>query len=180
MIKRLLALFAAFFLASGCTGFATVNPEYRLAEHRGIGLIAVAVRTNNDRCTDNESLIFHSLDDKNRHGQLLLLNLAMAKDFENPPGFFYIYPLKAGNYRFESVKAKRFGLAENLDLPFQVAEGKIIYLGEIFVDHQTCTRFTIRTSDQWQRDSKLFRERLKHHRLEEVEKQIIKPEQTNR
>ncbi|HRE17991.1 MAG TPA: hypothetical protein PLW86_13150 [Rhodocyclaceae bacterium] len=169
----LLLLFASL-LATSCKSIHTIDGEYRFSD--GYGLVAISTRIDN-RCAmtlfSSGAINFYALNGNRTSGLFLLDNSLVQRDFENPPGYFFVRSLPEGDYRLSNISFHGYISRKPLDIPFSVTAGKTKYLGEFSVDVPNCNGFNYRVTDQWERDQNIFRTRVTNLPPASVEKQIL-------
>jgi hypothetical protein len=145
-----------------------VGEDYAFEPGSKEGIVVMSTRVNH-KCggginvanIDYEGIVGQDIE----RGMFMLTNAMVGHDFENPPGYYHMRKLPAGEYRFTKMTAAStkgvFKALNDLDILFTVAPGKVCYLGEFYVDIPNCSNFTIRFNDQRQRDGALFDKRMK-------------------
>lgn len=99
---------------------------------------------------------------------IIVRNLFIKKDFENPDGYFHIQQLPAGRYRFSIILSAGTSLAPPMfaNADFEIHPNQANYLGEVTISFDKCgallseTKATLVFKDQSARDAVLFKERL--------------------
>jgi hypothetical protein len=119
------------------------------------------------------ALEFRSADGKTS-GLLQLDNTFLAKDFQNPPGYFSVRPLPQGEYRIHKLTFHGYKSNSEIGSRFTVVAGEATYLGEVFVDVPTCKGFAYRVADMWSRDEQLLRKKVRNLATEQVRKQVLR------
>lgn len=109
---------------------------------------------------------------------LLLKNMWVKPDFENPPGYLYVKSLPQGRYFLgkANYSSTRAGLSSkrDLDIPFTVEAGKAYYLGELTISFlPNCGDLKVTVRNQRERDLDLFAKRMKNVRPDQVVDQIL-------
>lgn len=93
-------------------------------------------------------------------------------DCQDPPGYLSIREVNAGHHTIY-----RLAPLHSLSTPFEVEAGKAVYLGEVHVRISGCdslpARVFIEVTDQWERDGRLFQQRVKNLRSEDVVKSVL-------
>lgn len=165
-MQRLLNVIAVLLLG-GCA-VTPVDEDYSFEPDAKEGIVVLSARVN-DKCggsmnsaqVNYEGIVGRSLE----RGSFLLTNALLTHHFENPPGFYHLRRLPAGEYRFTkliktSTKGS-FNAEHDINILFTIAPGKVHYLGEMYVDIPTCGNFSVRFNDQRQRDGALFDKHMK-------------------
>jgi len=119
------------------------------------------------------SLDFRSADGKTS-GLFLLDNTFLAKDFQNPPGYFFVRSLPQGEYRILKLSFHGYKSNSEIGSTFTVAAGQTTYLGEVFVGVPNCQGFAYRVVDMWSRDEQLLKKRVRNLATEQVKKQVLR------
>lgn len=174
-IRLLVMCLAAVFCAS-CKSLHTVEGDYRFADHPGYGLVVISTRIDN-RCATagfkSGALEFSSTDGK-KTGLFLLDNTFIERDFQNPPGYFFVRSLPQGEYRILGLSFHGYRSSNEIGRTFTVASEKTTYLGEFSVEVPNCKRFTYRVTDMWERDEQLLKKRVRIQPEEQVQKQVLR------
>ena len=100
------------------------------------------------------------------NGFFLLNNQFIKPDFHHPIGYLWIKQLEAGQYHLYDV-LHSYKYPPSYDSPisvhFTIHPHKITYLGEIYVDAESCgKRIQLYFHNQGQRDGKIFNARMKN------------------
>jgi hypothetical protein len=163
-------------LCTSCKSIHTIEGEYRFADHPGHGLVVISTRIDN-RCEStvfsSGSLDFRSTDGKTS-GLFLLDNPFIDKDFQSPPGYFFVRSLPQGEYRILKLSFPGYKSKSEIGSTFTVSEGETTYLGEVFVDVPNCQRFTYRLANMWSRDEQFLKNRIRNLSTERVKKQVLR------
>lgn len=179
-----------FVVLAGCANPFMIKSDYTFAEHPGEGVIVFSTRWAYE-CPNvllmpppvSQTLFYTGND--SRFG-VYLYHSGIKRDFENPPGYIFALPHKAGAYRFNGISFSRGGKLFKSPTPtfaFQVREGKITYLGEITIRVSEChykpswgeARFDIAVSNQWGRDRQLLTQRMIKENTNAAIIEILRP-----
>jgi hypothetical protein len=186
MRLRLFAVALCVLIGAGCgsTRASTINDadgDYRLSENPKMGLLIVSTRFSTDcKNGENPSANLGFVDGYTRYTNLSEIPLndpAIEQAFQAPPGHFSVKSLFAGTYWLRRLEVKNGpSLYKETRTTFGVEAGKAVYLGEVHVKLTHCDAtpsVTTSVSDQWARDSKLFEQKLKNVRADEVVKRLL-------
>lgn len=164
---KLLTIIVSMLLLMGCESNIRISDSFEFPDKTDEGVIVLSTRVI-DNCGGGIHSI--SLDYEGRpkrngsFGKLLIANTFMSNDFDDPPGFLQIKNLPSGAYKFTwfNKTGARMGFVniENHDLTFNVEPGSIHYLGELLLSINDCSSYTIRTSNQLNRDKSLFDKKM--------------------
>jgi hypothetical protein len=184
-----LRLFEVALAVLMCTGCASTrdsarydaDADYRPAEHPGKGLVIVSTRLSTDcRKGENPSarLWYRDSPFVQRPTSVIPVNDPVVEQaFQAPPGHFSVKELFEGKYQVQQLEIRRTPhITKDTEIPFEVETGKAVYLGEIHVKLTHCDSIPVITtvvSDQWERDSKLFEQKMKNVRADEVVKRLL-------
>ncbi|MCY1021935.1 hypothetical protein [Pyxidicoccus sp. MSG2] len=180
MNPRLL-LAIAVWVCTACGGPSLYNvsntgSDFHFSERLENGLIIISTRFISDcGSLDDRSVALQYVDDsyaRKRMGTIPVSDPFREKDFQDPPGYLSIMEVIAGQHRIEQLSPYPYGVYA----PFEVEAGKAIYLGEVHVRrscHSDPKGLVIQVTDQWERDGKLFEQRMKNLRSEDVVKRVI-------
>jgi hypothetical protein len=175
-----LVMSALFGIACGPSrhNVRDVEGDFSFAERPENGLIIISTRLSSDCKHGEDSLVaIHYVDDSytlKRTGSIPVGDPFREHDIKDPSGYFSIREVNAGPHAF--CRLMPFGSwPENI--PFEVKAGKAVYLGELHVHISGCgsgpTKFAINVTDQWERDGRLFQQRLETLRSEDVVKSLL-------
>ncbi|WP_163994769.1 hypothetical protein [Pyxidicoccus caerfyrddinensis] len=181
MRLRLFGVALCVLIGAGCgsTRASTINDvagDYRLSENPKMGLIIVSTRFSTDcKNGENPSANLGFMDSHAMYSgvsEIPLNDPAIEQAFQAPPGHFSVKSLFEGTYRLRHLEVKNGpSLYRETRTTFDVVAGKAVYLGEIHVRLTHCDAtpsVTTSVSDQWARDSKLFEQKMKNVRADEV------------
>lgn len=168
---------------SGCsTTNMGVAGDYRLNAQGDKGLAVLSVRLD-DQCGTgiNTFQIDYSRPGTSDYPRFFLLkDMFVKNDFENPPGFFYVQELPAGQYAFTEISEVSPGMRQGAIQPpmtFRVDAGKAQYLGEMNVTFTCKDRdpflATVMIKDERQRDAGLFAARMTKLSAKDLEYSIM-------
>ncbi|NMO15917.1 hypothetical protein HPC49_24235 [Pyxidicoccus fallax] len=184
-MRHHLTMALSVLLGAGCAGnrgntFSDADSHYRFAEHPEQGLVIVSTRFSTDcKEGENPSATLKFEDSVYMHqsmGEIPVNDLHRPPDFQAPSGHFTVKALYEGTYQFRRLSIGHITpINKETRTPFEVEPGKAVYLGEIHVKLANCGPFpTITTvvTDQWERDRKLFEQKMKNVPAKEVVKRL--------
>lgn len=190
MSTRFFLAVVSVWLGAGCASMRepmlvidTLDADYRLSSKPEHGLLIASTRFSNDckgGASPSVSLSYANdwYGDRNKKwGYVPLTGPTEERDFQDPPGYLVVRELLAGEHQFRylNIGSAKSG-SKPLRVPFKVEEGKAIYLGEIHVRYINCDGWpavTLEVKDEWERDSQLFQQQMKHLRSEDVIKRVM-------
>jgi hypothetical protein len=164
---RLITLTLAVLMLGGCAA-TRISDDYAFEPGTDEALLVASTRID-DKCGGSMSTVVLAYETLVKNdvetGGFVFTNPLLTHDFTNPPGYFDIRRVKAGEYRLTkltktSMAGRRDG-QRDLNIQFRVDPGRIYYLGEMYVDMPDCSSFSLRFNDQRQRDGALFDRRMK-------------------
>jgi hypothetical protein len=168
-----LALVSLLFCS--CRSMHTVEGEYRFEQNPGKGLVVISTRIDSNCGVIKGGTIEFQAISSGEKSLFLLDNPFIGNDFTNPPGYFWVRSLPAGDYRLARVTIAQTASVNPLNMVFSVREGKAVYLGEFNIRVPDCKGFTYRIKDEWERDARLLSERIKNLRAEDLQKDLLVP-----
>ncbi|QKT03300.1 hypothetical protein HUS23_05515 [Ectothiorhodospiraceae bacterium 2226] len=159
-------LLCATGLVTGCSTTAhSVSADYRFQAGGTKGLAVYSTRLE-DHCGAGITTTMLSVEgiaaQRRVRDQFIVSNAFIKRDFEDPPGYFFVQELAAGDYRVSQLEvySSRGGGTAQLDRHFTLAPGAVHYLGEFYVTRPDCSRYRFEVNDEWARDQALLFERV--------------------
>jgi hypothetical protein len=94
-------------------------------------------------------------------------NAGLKSDFDDPPGFLYVMPIKTGEVRLGKISrvssAESIIAARDINYFVRIEPDKVLYLGEVFVEVPAdCSGFLVSVNDRRVRDGAVFDKRMKN------------------
>lgn len=178
--KGLILIVTMQMFLVGCGLIGTrVSGNYDLKSQQVKGLVVFSARVV-ESCEGLSNLNAHIF----REDQSGIAVGFTAKNFILSPhipggGYFYVYEFDAGNYTIGLVEATGFTLIASSTqkkdwLTFSVHPQQVRYLGELeFSLAGGCGIVKASVNDRWDRDAKLFEERMPNISVSTVMKQLM-------
>jgi hypothetical protein len=176
--RWLLAMSASLGIACGPGrhNVRDVEGDFSFSESPKNGLFIISTRLSSDcKHGENSSVALDYVDDSytlKRTGVIPVGDPFREHDFQDPPGYLSIREVNAGHHTLCQLTH-----LNRLRTPFEVEEGKAVYLGEVHVRISGCdslpAKVAIEVTDQWERDGQLFQQRVKNLRSEDVVKSVL-------
>lgn len=172
---RLTSIMIAITLLLGCSSASqNVRQDFVFQNNVDTGLMVIATRLKpNKECVkalDTLALYYKRFNPEQpiESGSILINNMILSTDFQNPDGYFYIKELKPGRYRFTSLTYMGPGYMSAIfgGHEFVIRPHQVNYLGEVTINVDRCghnfgeTHATITFKNMISRDSRMFKERV--------------------
>lgn len=169
---------------SGCaSALHSVPSDFKFDDQSNYGLVIASTKWL-DPGDRNFDAYVRKYPGFHVHTPFLVRNTFLKRDFENPPGYFYIKKFEAGSYHIYHPE-----LMTVSEIHFDVKPGEIVYIGELEFrpvfdcgdgpKRNDCVGGYINAvvpsvKNRWERDKELTKQRLLNYSVDSVVTRLAK------